>query len=57
MLCEWGHERGSLFPVSGLKVKVTPYEIRGPSLSCTCYSVSGHAHLRMTENTVFWPVI
>lgn len=29
MLCEWGHERGSFFPVSGLKVEVTPYKIRG----------------------------
>lgn len=56
MLCEWGHERGSLFPFSGLKGKVTLCEIRGPSLFWPCYSVCGHAHLKMTENTVFWPV-
>lgn len=51
MLCEWGHERVSLFSVSGLKVEVTSYKIRRaqpilPLLFCfwSCSSTSEWKH-------------
>lgn len=47
MLWEWGHERASLFPLSGLKAQVTACKIKGRSASLPCNSGSGLADLRL----------
>lgn len=47
-----GHERASLFPLSGLKAQVTVCKRKGQSTSLPCNSGSGLADLRMTENSI-----